>query len=254
MRSATCCGCEAGSAQADAVEADDHRRSAIDRDKRRHVLPDAGQAADHRQPTDAAELVHRHTAREKRTVGNGHVSAKHRVVGKDHVIAERAVVGHVGADHQQAAVADPGDFVGFHRPVDGHVLADHVAVANHQPAGEFRHVQMLRHAAQHRPFADDVAAAQRRAGPHHDPAGQRRVIANFDARLHDRERADLHVVSDERMRTDGSKWVNRHKRVLIAGRRSAPVSRRRWRLASAGAFAGARPRLKVSSVVAISPA
>ena len=30
---------ETGPTQADAVEADDHRRAAVDRDERRHVLP-----------------------------------------------------------------------------------------------------------------------------------------------------------------------------------------------------------------------
>ena len=74
---------------------------------------------------------------------------------------------------------------------------------------------MLRHPAQHGPFADNIVAAQGRAGPHDDAAGERRVVADFDAWLDHRERADLHVVAQDCVRTDGSKWVNRHKRVLM---------------------------------------
>ena len=50
----------------------------------------------------------------------------------------------------------------------------------------------------------------------------------------DRERSDLHVVAKDCVRTDGSKWVNRHKRVLLLVEEPTPVSRRRWRLAAAG--------------------
>ena len=47
-----------------------------------------------------------------RPIVDVNVSGQHRVVGHDHVVAQVAIVGDVGADHQQAVVADDGGVVG----------------------------------------------------------------------------------------------------------------------------------------------
>ena len=80
--------------------------------------------------------------------------------------------------------------------------------------GMLGHVDVLRHAAQHRAFEHQIVAAQHRARFHRHAAGQVTAVAQHDAGLHDAERADTHIGSKLGMRTDDSKRVNRHGWVL----------------------------------------
>ena len=87
-------------AQADQVQPDDQPARAVDHHIRRHVLHDAGMTADHRQPSDAAELVNADRAGDERPIADGHETAQQHVVGKNGVVADLAIVGDVGANHQ----------------------------------------------------------------------------------------------------------------------------------------------------------
>ena len=142
------------------------------------------------------------------------MAAQHRAVGEHDVVADGAIVGHVRADHQQAAIADPGDVPGLERPVDGAILAEHVAVADFGGAGMLGHVDVLRHSAQHGAFHHHVVAAQNGARFHGHAAGQVTAIAQHDSSFDDAERPDPHVGSEFGVRTNDSKRVNRHRRVL----------------------------------------
>ena len=170
--------------------------------------------ADHRQPADAAELMHGRRAAEIGALSDFHVTAQHRAVGQDDVIFHGAIVRHVRADHEQAAVADPRDVPGLQRPVDGAIFAKHVAVADFRRARMLGHVDVLRHAAEHRAFEHQIVAAQNRSRLHRHAAGQMTAVAQHDSGFDDTERPDSHVGSELGVRTNDSKRVNRHGWVL----------------------------------------
>ena len=139
------------------------------------------------------------------------MAAQHRAVGEHDVVLDDAIVRHVRCDHEQAAVADPRHVAGLQGPVHGAILAEHVAVADLGRARVLGHVDVLRHAAQHGAFQDQVVAAQNRSRLHRHAAGQVTAVAQHDAGFHNAERPDSHVGSKLGMRTDDSKRVNRHE-------------------------------------------
>src|SRR3546814_3838305 len=75
----------------------------------RSILLDAGHATDHGMRADLAELVHRCQAANEGKVADLDMAGERGVVGHDHVVAEQAVMRHMGAGHEQATIADPGD-------------------------------------------------------------------------------------------------------------------------------------------------
>ena len=142
------------------------------------------------------------------------MAAQHRAVGHDHAVGHRAVVRHVSADHEQAAVADLRHVPGIECPVNRAVFAKHVAVADLGRARMLRHVDVLRHPAQHRAFEHQIVAAQNRSRFHRHAGGQMTAVAQHDSGFDHAERADSHIGSKLGMRTNNSKRVNRHGWVL----------------------------------------
>ena len=54
-------------------------------------------------------LMDRDMAAEKGVVADRDVAAEHHVVGERHVVADLAIVADMGADHEEAALADARD-------------------------------------------------------------------------------------------------------------------------------------------------
>src|SRR6266849_10736580 len=97
------------------------------------VALDPGHAADHRMPADPHELVHRRQPAEYRMILDHDMTAERRVVDEDDVIADLAVMRDMGADHQQAMIADSRDHAtAGGAGVDRHMLADRVVMADFQ--------------------------------------------------------------------------------------------------------------------------
>ena len=136
------------------------------------------------------------------------VATQHGTVGNHHMISNDAIVANVRRDHEQAAVADPRDVAGLERPVDGRVFAKYVAIADFRRARMFRHVDVLRHAADDRAFHQQVVAANDCARFHRDAGGQVTAVAQHDSGFHDTERPDPHVRTKLSVRTDDGKRMN----------------------------------------------
>ena len=223
---------DARAAEADFVEADDHAGVAVEGDEGRDVADDAGEAADHRHAADAAELMDGDAAPEVGALTDFDVAAEHRAVGKDDVVVDDAVVGGVGIHHEQAAIADASGVASVERAVDRDVFAKDVAVADFGGAGVFRHVNMLRHAADHGAFEDQIVAAKDGTRLNGDAAGEVTAVAEDDAGFDDAEGTDPNVGAKFSVGANDSKRVNRHRRVLCEGSeirgRSPEVGKNHW--------------------------
>ncbi len=132
------CGCsrlEAAAAQADEVQAAEPRAIAD-----RRAVGDQSLIEPERPPrkacfADAHPLVHGREAAEDRMIADRHMAREGRIVDQDHVIADAAVVRDMGADHDQAAIADGGDHAAPSVPgFDRHLFADDGLPADHDLA------------------------------------------------------------------------------------------------------------------------
>jgi hypothetical protein len=65
-------------------------------------------------------------------------------------------MGDMRVDHQQAAAANACGMACFECPMDRHIFADDVSVADLDNAWVLRHVNVLRHPAQHGTLHDGV--------------------------------------------------------------------------------------------------
>ncbi len=208
---------ETGASQTNFVETDDHRGAPVERDEWGHVANDTRQSADHREPTDTAELVDRDAARNVGFRANGDVTAEHRAVGHDYAIGHGAIVGDVCGDHEQAAVADLGDVTGVEGTVNRTIFAEDIAIADFGGTGVLGHVDVLRHAAEHRAFEHDIVTTELRSRFHGDTGGEVTVVAQHDSGFNNTEGADMNVRSEFGVWTNNGERVNRHRRVLSEG-------------------------------------
>ncbi len=168
---------DAATTKADLIQTYDHRRAAVNHDKRGHVLRNAGHTTDHRQSADAAKLMYCHTTSKVRPLIDSHMAAEHSVVSQDDVVAHHAVMSHVGANHEQATIAHAGNVPGFHRPVNSYILSEDVTVSNNYTARMLWHADVLRHAAQDDSVQNLIISAKLRAGFDRDSTGQATIVA-----------------------------------------------------------------------------
>ena len=162
----------------------------------RHVLRDHRAAGDESQPADAGELVHAGEAAEDDPVLDHHMSAERGAVGEHAVVAELDVVGDVAVRHHQAAVPDAGHTAAPRRAeVHGDEFAELVAVPDHHLGGLAGVLEVLRNGADGGEMEDDVVRAHRR------------VAFDDGVRPDPRARPDLHLRSDDRVRTHFDRGV-----------------------------------------------
>lgn len=199
---------EAGPAEPDAIETDDHRRIPIEHDERRHILNHAGTAADHGELADAAKLMDGRRTAQVGSRPHLDVAAEHRAVSQYDVVLDHAVVSYVRGDHEKAAAANPSDVPGFECPMDGRVFAEDVAVANFRRAGVFWHVNVLRHAADDRTFKEQIVASNDCARFYGDAGGQITAIAQDHSGFHNAEWPDPHISTELSVRTYDGKRMN----------------------------------------------
>src|SRR5262249_34009702 len=100
-------GGDAGAAEPDHVQAGDAVVPLLE-DERGDVLGRRAEPAEHRQPADPDALLHRRVPREDAPVVERDVPGDERPIDQGAAVADPAVVAEVAADHEQAAVADPG--------------------------------------------------------------------------------------------------------------------------------------------------
>ena len=200
----------AAAAQPHDVEADDAAGLPIHEHVRRHVLHDAGMAADHGEPPDAAELVDGHRTRYKCPIFDGHVPAEHGAVRGDAVAAHDNVMAEVTARHHIVVIADHGGGIRFQGPVNGDVLAEHVVVADHDPTNLRGPGHMLRCSADHGMFAELVVASHGDARLDHGSAGHRAEISQLHVRLDGRESPNFHAYAEPGIRTHDGHRVDAH--------------------------------------------
>ena len=103
-------------------------------------------------------------------------------------VADAAVVTDVGADHDQAIIADDGGGIVGPAAVNRDVLANAVVVTDDQRASRIVDMHVLRPAADDRTFADFVAAAEGGASLHGGSGFEHTIIAEYGPGLHDGER------------------------------------------------------------------
>ena len=204
----------------------------------------AGQAADHRQPADAAELVHGHAARDVRPVADCHVAAQHRAVGQDHVVADACSRGPRAAPTMNRQrlpirVTCPASSarwtVTFSR--------NHVAVADLDVGPGCSGMWMCCGMP-----PSTVPSSTRLSRPSDvpdftdDAAGQVTAVAEHDSGSTTAERADPHIGSKLGVRTDDSKRVNRHRWVLLLAEEPDAGEWAAMAVGGGRAVAGARQR------------
>src|SRR4029077_11432879 len=91
-------------------------------------------AGHHHALADPHILVDPDMAAEEGSVTDRDMAAEHHIVGEIHIVAELAIVADVRADHDEAAVADPGDAAAvFGAGIHGAALAQVAMRADDQP-------------------------------------------------------------------------------------------------------------------------
>jgi tetratricopeptide repeat protein len=213
---------KAGASQTYFVETDHLGGVAIEHDEWRHVLNDAGHAADHRHAADPAELVYGRTAAQIGTLPDFDVPTQHRAIGQNDVVLHFAIVGSVSVHHEQAVTADAGHMSGGQGSVHRDVFAEYVAIADFGRTGVFGHVDMLRHAADHRAFEYEIIATQYRARLHRHASGQMTAVSQHHSGFDNAKGTNPHIASKLSVWTNDGKRMNRHRRVLSEMARLAP--------------------------------
>jgi hypothetical protein len=94
-------------------------------------LHNLGAASHHGQPANTAELMHGGVATKACSVAHFDVAADHHSVGKNHIVAYLAIVGHMGANHQQAIVANNCGFAVMHRAMHSNVFSNRISLTDH---------------------------------------------------------------------------------------------------------------------------
>src|SRR5690606_22183119 len=136
------------------------------------------------------------------TVFHFHKAGQTGAVGDDGAVAHDAVVPDVGVGHDEVAVAD-------HRlppaargpPVNGDPFPDDVVVADAQPGGLTPVTHVLGIAAQARPRADPVPAADHGRALHHHMGPDVGVVADFHIFTYHGVRSHPHALPQPRPRS-----------------------------------------------------
>src|SRR5439155_19634430 len=120
------------------------------------------QPADHRQPADAAKLMHGRSATHIGAIFHLHVTAEQYVIDQNAMVAHTAIVPDVRTDHQHVVIAD--DRLGIVVPaaMDGCVLANPIVAADEQRAARVVDMHVLGPAADDGALPDLVVQAERR--------------------------------------------------------------------------------------------
>src|SRR5260221_7553984 len=168
---------EAAALHADDIDAGEPRLIAHHRAVGNDVALDPGHAADHRMLADPDELMDGGKAADDREIGDHDVAGERRVVDHDDIVADLAVMRDMGADHEQAAVADPRHHAAARRAgIHRHVLADDVVAADDERGFLAVVFEILRLVADRREGEDPGIGADRRS------AGDNALGSQLDAR------------------------------------------------------------------------
>ncbi len=158
------------------------------------------------------------------------MAAQGGVVGHDDVIADDAIMGDVGADHEQAIVADTGfHAVALGARVHGDVFADLVAGADDQNRLLALIFQVLRPRSDRGKRKDRGFRPDRRPAINDHMGMELNAIAQADLRADHAIGADAHFVAQCSLRRDnrrgmniGHSIVHDHRRVGCFGDRFVP--------------------------------
>ena len=131
----------------------------------------------------------------KTLIGDRDMAAEHGAVGEGDVVADVAVVADMRIGHQEAAVADGGDFaVILGAGADGHAFADLAVAADRQPRGAAAISGRLRRGAERGKRIDHGLLADRRDAGKIDVRQQPHAGAQFHRWPDGAKRTDLDVV------------------------------------------------------------
>ena len=131
------------------------------------------------------------------------------VVSEYDVIAHHAVVGHVGADHEQSAIADPGQHsAALGSRVHGRMFADGVVGAYLQAGGLALVFEILRRHSDRRERVNGRARSDGRPSGDDDVRDQSDAVLQDDIGTHGAVRTDENVLPQLRPRLDDRRGVN----------------------------------------------
>src|SRR5262245_37805820 len=141
--------------QTDHVESVEHSALTNRQAERDDVGTDPAHAGHHGALTDAHELVDGGCAAKDDPIAHCDVTAKHGVIGHDHVVADVTIMADMGADHEEAAVADAREPAAVLGPeVHGDVFADVAVGADLEPRRSAAIADRLRRCAERRERID----------------------------------------------------------------------------------------------------
>ena len=202
-------GAQPRTAQSDTIDADT-QTSIVQHEVRRHVLRDHRQPADHRQLTDANELVNTDVSREHRFASDLHIATQQRAVDDDRFILNLAVVTDVCSGHHEAALTDHRRRSRSRTAMHRHMFAKNCAVADAAVADVAGEGPILRHISHDGTRVNLAVAADFRVAEnlHERPDGCART--NADGSVDDTVRPNDRSGVDLCGRVDDRRGMNRH--------------------------------------------
>ena len=184
---------EAGTFQADAVQAAHAVDAAYD-GERRQVEAHPGAALHHGHRADAAKLVYHGVAGDEGTIADHYVAGDQHAIGQDDFVADDGVMADMAVGHKKILRADLRVFAGRVGAVNGDVFAEAVSVADDEP-GRFAVVlQILRRVANHAAGVEAVLRADRGVAGEVHMRGKLASRADRDVFVDNRVRADSHAL------------------------------------------------------------
>ena len=193
----------------DLVVPADARGRTLDDQVGRHILRHPREASHQRAGADGDEVMEGGVATDRGAIADMDMPSEEHGIGHGDVVAELAVMRHMGAHHEQVAVAKPrGPTTRGGTAMDGHLLADVVAVADLAPRLLAAVLAVLRGAADRRERVEHVVGAEAGVALDHHMVPQDRARADGDLRPDHAPWADDGIVRDLRGGVDDGGGVD----------------------------------------------
>ncbi len=187
----------------------------------RNIHRDDRAARDHRELSNAVELMDDGAAGDDGFGVDLRVAGAAGVVDEDDIVTDDGIVTDVGVDHHEDAVAENGGDVGLGRGVDGGVFADDAILADFDATGGHAkfELKILGGEAEHGVGIDSCARADFCGTVEADVADEVDACVESAMAADDAERADGDVVSEHGFgRDDGGGMDGRHGDQIIVWR------------------------------------
>lgn len=199
---------ETSAPQSNHVETNESRWKPKHVSKRRDIIRDASQTANHGVTPDAHHLMDRSAATEETLFADLHMTAEHHIVGKNNSVANLAVVADMAVRHEKAVGADRRYAVAADASAMNRDVLSQLAARSDNARRRFAAILQILRGQTYRGIGGKARFRSDPCAPgHHD------VRAKLYSRLKNGLGANNAEWTDPAPRPDSGTWSNEGRRV-----------------------------------------